>query len=356
MPVGSTPGAAVYSSPALESVHYGPAGELFRGTVHPVPNFNAEKDCEVLRKAMKGAGTDEAAIVAVVGHRSNDQRQQIKKMFKTMYGKDLLKELKGELSGHFRELCLALFYESTYYDAHSLREAMKGAGTREGVLIEILTTRTNEEIQSIREQYKTHIQRDLEKDVTSETSGFFRRVLISCLQANRNELNAQQMQMLKSQGVNSIIDYELAKKEANELYMAGEKKVGTDEACFIRIIGLRNIYQLRATFEEYQKIAKRDILSSIDREMSGDLRKALKTQALSAINRPLFFAKQLQKSMKGLGTNDSALIRIVVSRSEIDLENIKEEFQKNFGKSLQTWVRDDTSGDYRKLLEALLGK
>lgn len=42
-------------------------------TVVPAPNFDPVLDAKVLRKAMKGFGTDNESLIDVICHRSNDQ-------------------------------------------------------------------------------------------------------------------------------------------------------------------------------------------------------------------------------------------------------------------------------------------
>ena len=47
----------------------------------------------------------------------------------------------------------------------------------------------------------------------------------------------------------------------------------------------------------------------------------------------------MQKAMKGLGTDDQALVRIVVSRSECDMVQIKKSFETQFKGSLADWLK-----------------
>lgn len=329
--------------------------ELFRPTVRPYQGFSAENDCQALRQAMKGAGTDERTIIGIIGQRSNLQRQDLAKFYKTMYGRDIIQDLESELSGNFRETMMALFKPPAYYDAWSLHEAMAGAGTKESVLIEILCTRTNQQIRDIVENYKTHFKRDLEKDIADDTSGHFKKLLISCCTGNRQELTPQQLQQARAQGPMSVVDVALAREDAAKLHQAGVKKLGTDESAFIMVLALRHMYQLQATFEEYQKLSGKDLLTDIGSETSGDFATGLRAIVRVMKNRPDYFADKLHDSIKGLGTDDSRLIRIIVSRSEIDLQDIKEAYLKKFKKTLDSDVAEDTSGDYKRILLALVG-
>ena len=87
---------------------------------------SAEKDAEALRKAMKGFGTDEAAIIKIIANRTNEQRQKITIAYKASFGKDLIEDLKSELHGKFEDATVALFDTPVEYDVNQLKKAIKG--------------------------------------------------------------------------------------------------------------------------------------------------------------------------------------------------------------------------------------
>uniref|UniRef100_A0AAR2LCG2 Annexin n=1 Tax=Pygocentrus nattereri TaxID=42514 RepID=A0AAR2LCG2_PYGNA len=295
----------------------------------------------VFSTAMKGFGTDEQAIINLLGSRSNKQRVPLVISYKTAYGKDLIKDLKSELSGNFEKVVLAMLKAPAQFDASELREAIKGAGTDEACLIEILSSRSNAEIREINQVYKAEYKKTLEEAITGDTSGHFRRLLVSLAQGNRDE--------------RETVDIALAKQDAQALYQAGENKLGTDESKFNAILCARSKAHLRAVFNEYQHMCGRDLEKSIEREMSGDLEGGMLAVVKCIKDTPAYFAERLYKAMKGLGTKDRTLIRIMVSRSEVDMLDIRQAYIKKYGKSLYTDISGDTSGDYKKLLLKLCG-
>jgi len=310
-----------------------------RGTVKACLNFNATTDAEVLYKAMKGLGTDEDAILQLLTARSNGQRQEIKTTYKTLFGKDLINDLKGELGGKFETLIVALMTPPLAYDVTCLRNAIKGAGTDEKILVEILASRTPQQVKDIVAAYRQEYDDDLEEDISGDTSGHFKRLLVILLQANRQrgiqEGNVQ--------------------TDAEVLFKAGEQKFGTDEQTFVTILGNRSAEHLRKVFDAYMKMTGYEMEESIKRETSGCLRDLLLAVVKCARSVPAYFAETLYYSMKGAGTDDDTLIRVMVTRSEVDMMEIRADFRRLFACSLHSMIKGDTGGDYRKALLLICG-
>ncbi|CAI5446737.1 unnamed protein product [Caenorhabditis angaria] len=331
-----------YQNPGNFYPNQGHGQPVMLGTpsIFPIHGFNANADAEVLRKAMKGLGCNNTKVISVLCQRTSWQRLEIAKAFKVMYGKDLIKELKGELHGDFEDLIIALMDAPAVYDAKQLHKAMEGLGTKESVLIEIMTSRTNQQIQEIKQAYQALYRRDLERDLIGETSGHFKRLLISLCAGGRDESN--------------YVDGLRANQDARKLYQAGEKRLGTDESAFNAILASQNFNQLRMVFEEYQKVANHQIEKAIESEFSGDIRDGLLAIIAVIRNRPAYFAKLLHDSMKGIGTRDTDLIRLVVTRAEYDMADIRNAFQALYRTSLENMIKGDCSGAYKDGLIALV--
>jgi len=118
---------------------------------------------------------------------------------------------------------------------------------------------------------------------------------------------------------------------------------------------LRSFTHVAAISHQYEKISKKTLIAAIQSEMSGDLEKGLVAIVSFARDPAAFWAEKLRNTMKGLGTDDKKLIRIMVTRSEIDMASIRDVFGDRYGKgkTLLDWIKSDTSGDYENILVAL---
>jgi len=296
----------------------------------------AQKDAEDLRKAMKGFGTDEAALIKICANRTNSQRQQIKAAYKATFGRDLISDLKSELHGKFEDAMIALFADPIEYDADQLREAMKGLGTNEDTLIEIIASRPPHILKAVKDRYQQKYQRDLETDVKKETSGTLRHLLIALLQCNRS--------------VNSSPNVARCAEIAQEIHQAGEAKMGTDESVFNKYFCTLSPMELACVAQQYHKLTGHTILQAIDKEFSGDSKKALRTIVYATLSPSEYFATRVNDAIKGWGTKDHLLIRILITRDEIDMPQIKQYYKQLFGKDMVQAVKSDISGDYQKLM------
>jgi len=309
----------------------------------PASPFDPAKDAEEIKNAMGFFGNKHSVWINILGARTYQQRLKIAEAFQKLTNEDLVKKLESKTSFNFKKTLMALFTPPYNFDAACLKAATKGLGTDEGCLIEILANRTNADLQEIKKIYKSEYQTDLEADIADDTSGDFRKFLLEVLKCERDESDK--------------VDEELAKKDASDLYQAGEARWwGTDEKVFVSIITKRNHHHLLRVFEHYKDFSKYSILESIHRETHGDFRQALLAFVQSIISKPEFYQERLYKAMRGLGTNDETLIRIITSRCEIDLGSIKQAFDNCREETLSYMIAGDTSGHYQDILLKLLNE
>uniref|UniRef100_A0A4W6CDE4 Annexin n=1 Tax=Lates calcarifer TaxID=8187 RepID=A0A4W6CDE4_LATCA len=313
-----------------------------RGTVKDKANFKVEEDVAALRKAIEGLGTTEKTLIDVLTQRSNAQRQLIATAYEKATGRKLVADLEGDTHGDFEDLLVALVTPPAVYDCHEVINAIKGPGTTESTLTEIFASRSNRQIKAISETYLAETGRSMIHDLQSDVSGDYGKALLILAEGKRDE--------------STNVDSAKAKADAKALYEAGEKKWGTDEDKFIDILCHRSIPQLRQTLVEYKNISKKTLQESIESEMSGNLEKLLVAVVKCVKSVPAYLAERLFKSMKGAGTTESVLTRILVSRSEIDLLDIKAEYKKLFGYSLYSQLESEVSGSYGDALKSLCGQ
>ncbi|XP_029993286.1 annexin A2 [Sphaeramia orbicularis] len=312
-------------------------------TVVPAVDFDPDKDAARIETAIKTKGVDEQTIIDVLTKRTYAQRREIAFAYERRAKKDMISALKGALSGSLETVILGLMKSTAQYDASEIRGSIKGLGTDEDTLIEILCSRSNTELKEIKNVYKELFKKDLEKDVAGDTSGNFAKLLLALVQTQRAEPSA-------------VVDYEKIDQDARALYDAGVRIKGTDVATWISIMSERSVPHLQKVFQRYKSYSPYDMQESVMKEVKGDLQRSFLVLVQCFENKQLFFANRLHDAMKSKGAKEKMVTRIIVSRCEVDLKKICSEFKAQYGQSLHKTVLEHTKGDYQKVLLGLLGQ
>ncbi|XP_075518630.1 annexin D5-like isoform X2 [Primulina tabacum] len=285
-------------------------------TLSVAPMLTSPRDDAMqLYRAFKGFGCDTTAVVKILAHRDATQRALIEQEYKAIYSEELNKRLASELSGDVKSALLLW---------------MPDPAGRDAIILQFL-----------KQVYRARFHANIEHDFECHASGDHKKLLLAYMNAIRYE--------------GTEVDWAMAEQDATSLYKAGEKKVGTDENTFIRIFCERSRAHLAAVSSAYNRLYGRSLQKVVKSETSGNFEFALLTVLRCAENPGKYFAKVLHKAMKGMGTDESTLTRVIVTRAEIEMQYIKAEYHKKYGKSLNDAVQSETTRHYRAFLLELLG-
>lgn len=291
------------------------------------------------------------------------------------------------------------------HDAEALHKAISGAGTDEKVLVDIIGSRSKNELAQIAKEYEAHFKKSLAHDLAGDTSYNFKELLCWRVLPNKEVRKQLLLKATKGAGTaekylidvlgpasnaeilelyqhdpaivasvlndvshgnfakvihevlkgkrdeNPQVDEHEAEKVAEILYKAGEGKLGTDEKTFNDIITTRGWVFLQRVSAHYAAKHKHPLETAIKKETSGNYEDIL----IALVQHPLvYYADRLYNAMHGLGTDERALNYVFGILSREDLKKVGQLFQERHKDTLEKYVKGDTSGHYRDLLVALL--
>ena len=285
---------------------------------------------------------DENTITEMTINLSTKERLQLRENYKSKFNKDLIEDIEKYTKSDLCTLLTSIYKDPVEYDADLLYKAMKGIGTNDDILIEVISFRSFSRLNKVKEKFKEKYNKDLISEVKSETSGDYGKTLINLLETERS--------------TNTQPDLDNCVKIVEELYGAGEGKIGTNESTFVKYFTSLSPEEIALVGKEYHKKYKKNIVHVIENEINGDLQKLFKSILYGILSPSEYFARQINGAVKGIGTNDTQLIRSIVSRMDIDMKMIKKYYRKLFGKNMAEDIKGDTSGNYQKLLLALIGE
>lgn len=67
-----------------------------------------------------------------------------------------------------------------------------------------------------------------------------------------------------------------------------------------------------------------------------------------------YIAKEIHDAISGIGTNEDVLTEILCTRGNYEIQLIVQAYENIYGKSLESEISGEVSGDYRRLLVMLL--
>ena len=289
---------------------------------------------DLLYNALEGKNKDEA-VLNVVENTNLDQRLQICNYFAEKYGKSLYSELKSKLNGYFKSIAIHLFLHPITFVVKNLKKGLKGFSADETVVLEALTSHTQEELRQIEDAFKAETGKDLSKEIEKNFSGSLKKNLLNLLNVPR--------------GVNHNPDKAKCEKLAQLLIDVGEPNWSGDENVFKEVFIQSSPEELVLIGRFYLKKSGNNMLDVIDQKVSGKNKTLLREVLFNNIIPQELYAEKVYLAIKGLGTNNTLLNRVLVARNEIDMDDIRQFYQTKYNVSMREDIMGDTSGIYQTL-------
>lgn len=308
-------------------------------------HHDASQDVDALRKAMKGMGTDEPTLIRILAHADPLYIARLNHTFTQRLGRNLEKDVKSEVSGSLERALVALLRGPLQQDVHAVRCAVKGMGTNEALLNDVLVDRSNADLQAIKRAYHDTFHRSLEEDVADDLSGQTKQLFTMITSANRAEESTP-------------LDPQAVERDVTDLHNALLRPSSADTLVVCRTFASRSAGQLRAVQQAYDRQHQPSLSKAVHAGTSGHMQDVLVhiLRGATATERAARDAAELAETLYAASVKDDMVVERVVRLhwNRQHMEAVKASFQTRHKRDLDKVVAEKTKGDCMKTLRAAL--
>ncbi|XP_047946628.1 annexin D4 [Salvia hispanica] len=302
-----------------------------------------------LTRAFTGLGVDEKALISALGKWHPEQKQSFRKGSRDFFREDErqferwddrhILQLRHEFL-RLKDAIVLCAMHPWERDSRLLKEALY-KGPQYNVLVEIACTRSSDDLLGARKAYHSLFNHSVEEDVAFHLHTPHKKLLVALLSSYRYE----------GPKVNDEIAKIEAKAISEAIRASGSSALENDDV--IRILSTRSKLHLKAVYKHYKEITGNFLDQDCD-----DSHLILKETVQCLCAPETYFAKILEASLRYNvdELTKEAVSRVIVTRADEDMKQIREEFNRQFGVDLGKKVEDVANGNYRDFLLTLVAR
>ncbi len=285
-----------------------------------------------LHKAIEENNEDE--IIEIICSKSQSEIKDINNQYEIIYEAKLKEELEKILKGKLKDLIEALLQDPIEYDANEVYKAIKGFGTDDDALIEIISTRTPDRLKEVSKKYFEMRNNTMDFDIENDTSQAYGKLITNMSKGERSE--------------NPYPNIKKIKEICNELTKEiGGGKINKD--IFVKYFSELSLFELRMLYRVFEKEKDSNIIEFINEKFGSDSRNLYKAFFAFLVDPYKYFAERIHL------WKDDIVIRVIVSQRDC-LDEIKTKYKGIYDKNLVDDIKENTKDGFQKALLKIVGE
>lgn len=293
-----------------------------------------QETAELLHSNLYGK-KNEDIVLDVIMKNNLQNRVAIAQYYRTTYETSLFDDIKSKIGKDFGYCAAQLFLSPLEFCIYHLKLGLKKGNE---CTMEMLTSKTTDELKIIEEVFnreitdpkktlRAQIQNAYDKSIASIIITLFSTPRKSNPKPNKKECEAC----------------------ANQLSKIDPKQWIENQNMFKEIFIEKSPEELILIARYYLKIKGENMIDVIDKKIKGKALTLIRELLYNNIMPHELFAEKVYLAIRGLGTDEEVLSRVLVSRCELDMAAMRDIYQTKYKATMKEDIIGDTSGFYQKL-------